>query len=232
MQFRQWQCVSVHQNLGNMCLRASMDRLEFAFFKTSVLLFPPPSKTRYVDFANFAFVILQLLLSGENVHWVRSISEDGRGWAWARIQASFWYGCSQASCCLQSITLKYLVLVSIDHDHPPAKQLLFHQGWWVCCQGPIDCEMLWSSGEVKDTLIHCDMWCYNGRLWIVICGVIIVRCSVITADFNAAWTQPSWTGSMGWPRTTRAGWSPSTRTKGAGWGRRMMAQGILQSSLH
>ena len=45
-------------------------------------------------------------------------------------------------------------------------------------------------------------------------------------DFNGALTQPSLTGSMGWLKTTRAGWSPSMRTREAGWGRRTRAQGI------
>ena len=65
--------------------------------------------------------------------------------------------------------------------------------------------------------------CYDrvGR-WVVL---KLLDNEVISPDFNGAWTQLSWTGSMGWQRTTRAGWSPSMRTRGAGCGRRTRAQG-------
>ena len=76
------------------------------------------------------------------------------------------------------------------------EHVLFHQGWGFCRQRPTDREMLRQSGKVEHSLNN--------------------RYKILISDFNDDWTQPSWTGSMGWQRTTRAGWSPSTRTRGAG----------------
>ena len=40
--------------------------------------------------------------------------------------------------------------------------------------------------------------------------------TVPNAGSSGDLTQPTWTGSTAWLRTTRAGWSPSMRTRGAG----------------
>ena len=59
------------------------------------------------------FVLMPAMVgwpSGENVHWLWSIPEDGWGWTWSSLQAPFRHGCTQVSfwsCTILVCLLKF-----------------------------------------------------------------------------------------------------------------------------